>query len=63
MKKSTRKLSLSRETVRTLDDSRLGISGAKPPLTRTACDGGGCVPPTDVRCATNTCGIVCGTTL
>ena len=63
MKKITRTLSLSRETIRTLDDSRLAISGAKPPLTRTACDGDGCAPPTGDRCATNTCGIVCGTTL
>ena len=63
MKKIARTLSLSRETIRTLDDSRLTISGAKPPLTRTACDGGGCPSPTDDRCATYTCGIVCGTTL
>lgn len=61
MKKKTRTLHLSRETIRTLDDALLAISGAKPIATRTACADDGCQANTNA-CATNTCGVVCGTT-
>ncbi len=48
MKKSLRKLSLSRETLRALDDSGLGYAGGAantakcPPLTGDTCTAGNC---------------------
>lgn len=59
MKKHVKKLALSRETVRTLDAAELTVSGAKPPVTKSNCDTGGCVYTAQVGCGLNTHYLVC----
>lgn len=59
MKKHVKKLALSLETLRTLDAAELTASGAKPPLTKSNCDTGGCVQTVAVGCGLNTHYLVC----
>jgi hypothetical protein len=59
MKKTVKKLILSRETLRTLDAAELTVSGAKPQVTRTNCQVEGCGDTVQVGCGLNTHYLVC----
>lgn len=59
MKKNLKKLTLSHETIRTLDVAELTVSGAKPPLTKSACEPDGCVNTAQVGCGLNTHYLIC----